>query len=139
VKSLSVDWGVILFIIGLAIFGYEVVWGADWRCYGTNEEGSYFYETESMIRSSENVRMWVKSVYTEEGLFHLVKWGGKEFQNLDFSLILCDVNCPERSIRYLRIVFYSKSGEVFYPMDNDEWHFFAPDSMPGILLKEICN
>ena len=139
-KSLSVRLGVIFLVIGLAIFTYAEVWGVNWENYGTDEEGSYFYDTESLDRLSKKiVRVWVQSVYTEKGISHWVEGGGKEFQNLDFSLIWSELNCAERSIRYLRIVFYSKNGEKYYPIDNDEWHFFAPDSMIGILSKELCK
>jgi hypothetical protein len=127
-------------VTALALFGYEIVWGAEWKFYGMNEEGSYFYDTGSMARLSESiVRVYVKSVYTEMGIFHWVSGGGEEFHNLDFSLIMSDFNCVERSIRYRSIIFYSKNGEVFHPISNDEWHFFAPDSMSGTLLKEICE
>lgn len=138
-KSLINKLGVVL-VIGLAIFGYAEGWGFNWKYYGTNEEGWYFYETETLKRLSQNiVRVCVQSIYTEKGISHWVRWGGKEFQNLDFSLVLSEYNCIERSIRHLRIRFYSKSEEVFYPIKNDEWHFFAPDSMSGTLFEELCK
>jgi hypothetical protein len=68
-----------------------------------------------------------------------VREGGKGFQDLDFTLISLELNCVNRSARYLQIVFYSKSGKVIYPMDNDEWHFIAPDSMIESLHKEFCK
>jgi len=68
-----------------------------------------------------------------------VKEGGKGFQNLDFSLILSEYNCIGRSVRHLRIRFYSKEGAVFYPIKNDEWQLFAPDAMAGALFEEICK
>ena len=139
-KSLPFKLGIILGIIGLPIFFYTEGWGFDWKYYGTNEEGSYFYETESMKRLSNNiVRVCVQSIYTERGVSHWVREGGREFQNLDFSLILSDFNCIERSIRHLRIAFYTKNEEVFYPIKNDEWHFFVPDSMSGLLFQEVCK
>ena len=139
-KSLSSKGGVILGIIGLAILGYAEVWGVDWKYYGTNEDGSYFYDTGSMTRLPKNlVEVWVQSAYTEKSISHWVREGGKDFQDLDFSLILFELNCEERSTRYLQIVFYSKSGEVFYPIENDEWHFIAPDSMTRTLHKELCQ
>jgi len=130
-KSLLSKLGVILGIIGLALFGYAEVWGGvDWKYYGTNEDGSYFYDTESTTRLSKNlVEVWVQSAYTEKSISHWVREGGKDFQDLDFTLISLELNCVERSARYLRIVFYSKNGKVFYPIDNDEWHFIAPDPM----------
>jgi len=137
-KSLPVKLGVIL--IGLAIFGCGKVWGLDWKYYGTNDEGSYFYETESVTGLSQNiVAVWVQSIYTEKGVSHWMREGGKEFQNLNFTLILSEYNCLERSIRHLSIVFYSKDDKVFYPIKNDEWHFFVPDSMSETLSKEVCG
>jgi len=130
----------VVFIIALSIFGHSEVWGFDWKYYGANEEGSYFYETESMTRlSGNNLRVCVQSIYTEKGVSHWVKEGGKEFQNLDFSLILSEFNCVERSIRHLRILFYSKDQKIFYPIKNDEWQLFVPDSMSGVLFQEICK
>jgi hypothetical protein len=139
-KSLSVKSGVILAIIGLAIFGSAEVWAVEWKNYGTNEDGSYSYDTESMTRPSRNtVRVWVLSVYTEKGISYWMNGGGKEFQNLDFTLIWSELNCVDRAIRHLRIVFYSKNREVFYPITNNEWHFFAPDSMSGDLNEAVCR
>ena len=127
-------------MICFSILAYADVRGFDWKYYGTNEEGSYFYEKETMTRPSQNtVRVCIQSIYTEKGVSHWVREGGKEFQNLDFSLILSDYNCIDRSVRHLRIRFYSKDREVFYPIKNDEWHLFAPDSMSGALFEEICK
>jgi surface-adhesin protein E len=139
-KSLSSKLGVFVGIIGLVLAGHTEGWGVDWKYYGTNEDGSYFYETESMTRLPNNlIRVWVQSSYSEKSISHWVREGGKGFQDLDFSLILLELNCVERSVRYLRIVFYSKKGKVFQPMENDEWHFIAPDSMTEALHKEICK
>ena len=130
----------VVFIIVLSIFIHSEVWGFDWKYYGTNEEGSYFYETESMTRLPDNnLRVCVQSIYTEEGVSRWVKEGGKEFQNLDFSLILSEFNCVEKSIRHLSIAFHSKDQKIFYPIKNDEWQLFVPDSMSGALFREICK
>jgi hypothetical protein len=137
---LSSKSGVLLGIIGLVLFGYTEGWGVDWKYYGTNEDGSYFYDTESITRPSKNlVEVWVQSAYSQKSISHWVREGGIGFQDLDFTLISLELNCVERSARYLRIVFYSKNGEVFHPMDNDEWHFIAPDSMIESLSKEVCK
>jgi hypothetical protein len=139
-KPSFIKVGMILGIIGLAIFGYAEAWGVNWKYYGTNEDGSYFYDTESMTRHPKDlIEVWVQSAYTEKSISHWVREGGKDFQDLDFTLISLELNCVERSARYLRIVFYSKNGKVFYPIDNDEWHFIAPDSMIESLHKEVCK
>jgi hypothetical protein len=74
-----------------------------------------------MTRLSQNVvRACGQSIYTEKGISHWVKEGGKGFESLDFSLVLSEYHCIERSIRHLRIRFYSKNEEVFYPIKNNE-------------------
>lgn len=139
-KPLRSKLGVFVGIIGLVLAGHTEGWGVDWKYYGTNEDGSYFYETESMTRLPKNlIEVWVQSAYSEKSISHWVGEGGKRFQDLDFTLILLQLNCVERSVRYLRIVFYSKNGKVFQPIDNDEWHFIAPDSMTEALHTEICK
>ncbi len=139
-KSSSGRVDVICLLIVFAIFPYAEVWGLDWKHYGTNEEGAYFYETESMLRPSKNsVRVWVQSVYTEKGISDWIRVGGKEFENLHLSLILFDLNCADKAIWHLQIAFYSRNGEVFYPVRNDEWQFFAPDSMSEALFKAVCK
>lgn len=139
-KSLSSKSGIILGIIGLVFLGYSEGWGVDWKYYGTNEEGSYFYDTESITRPSKNlVDVWVQSAYTQKSIAHWVREGGKHFQDLDFTLISLELNCVERSARYLQVVFYSKKGEVFSPINSEEWHFIAPDSMIESLHKEVCK
>jgi hypothetical protein len=136
----SAKVAVFAIVIGLNIFFYAEAWGFDWKYYGMNEEGTYFYETETVTRLSKQiVKVCVQSIYTEKGISQWVKWGGKEFQKLEFTLIMSELNCVEKSTRHLRIVFYSKEGEVFYPIKNEEWHFFAPDSMSGTLFNEICK
>ncbi len=139
-KSLLTKSGVIVGIAGFLIFTHADGWGVDWKYYGTNEDGSYFYDTESVTRLSKNlIEVWVQSAYTEKSISHWVREGGKGFQDLDFTLISLELNCVERSARYLQIVFYSKNGKVFYPINNDEWHFIAPDSMMESLHNEVCK
>jgi hypothetical protein len=132
--------GIIVGILGLVILGYSEGWGVNWKYYGTNEDGSYFYDTESIKRPSKNlVDVWVQSAYTQKSISHWVSEGGKNLEDLDFTLISLELNCAERSARYLQIVFYSKKGETFSPIHGEEWHFIAPDSMIESLHKEVCK
>jgi hypothetical protein len=65
-KSLLGKLGVVL--IGLAIFGYAEVWGADWKLLGTNEQISTYYDAQSITHPSENiVRVWTRMDFTEKG------------------------------------------------------------------------
>jgi len=140
-KSLLGKLGILLIAFGLTIFGStEVQGGTDWKYYGTNQDGSYYYFTESMARSSRNiVRVWVHSTYTDQGITRWVRGGGKEFQDLGSTLVLSELDCVYSAIRSLQIVFYSKSGEVIKLVNTKEWEFFAPDSMSEALYHEVCH
>jgi hypothetical protein len=136
IRSLSVKFAVIVLII----FNTAEAWGERWKYYGANENGGYFYDTESLTWPQGNIVMvLVQSAYTEKGISHWVREGGKEFQNLGYSLVWCELNCIEKSIRNLRIAFYSKGKEIFHPIGNDEWQLFVPDSMSEVLCKQVCK
>ncbi len=127
-------------VIILIVLNTSEVWAERWKYYGVNENGWYFYDTESLTRPQENIVMVaVQSTYTEKGVSQWVREGGKEFQNLGYSLVWSELNCAERSIRNLQIVFYSKGKEIFYPIRNNEWQLFVPDSMAEVLWKEVCK
>jgi hypothetical protein len=136
VRPLSINFLVILLIM----FNIVEAWGARWKYYGANENGWYFYEVESITRPSENVVVvLVQSAYTEKGVSHWVREGGEEFQNLGYSFVWCELNCAERAVRHLQIVFYSKEREIVYPIRDEEWQLFVPDSMSEVLFKEVCK
>jgi hypothetical protein len=128
-------------LLGFLIFCSGQAWGeAIWKYYGTNEDGSYYYDTETMTRQSkELVRVWVQSVYTDQGILHVVQGGGEEFQNLGYTLAWIELNCTDRAIRSLQILFYSKEVQVINPTNAKEWEFFVPDSMSEALYKTLCQ
>ena len=60
-KSLSVKLGVVLVFIGLTIFGYAEVWGADWKLFAETDSYECFYDAEDTVPSSNNiVDVWTK-------------------------------------------------------------------------------
>jgi len=128
-------------LFGLLIFWSGETWGGSpWKHYGSNEDGSYYYDAETMTRPvKEMVRVWVQSAYTDQGISHWVRGGGEEFQNLGYTLVLIELNCMDRSVRSLQIVFYSKDAEVLTPINAKEWEFFAPNSMSEALHEALCN
>jgi len=42
-KSLSVKLGVILAVVGLALFGYADVWGEDWKYFTSGADGTLIF------------------------------------------------------------------------------------------------
>lgn len=111
-----------------------------WKYYGTNENGSYYYDAERMVRpSKEIIRVWVQSAFTDQGISLWVQGGGEEFQHLGYTLAWIELNCRDRAIRLLQVAFYSSDLEGFSPTHSKEWEFFAPDSMFETLYKALCN
>jgi hypothetical protein len=136
IRSLAINSVAIVLIL----FNMAEAGGERWKYYGANENGWYFYDTESLTWPKETIALvLVQSAYTEKGVSHWVTEGGEEFENLGYSFVWCELNCAERSIRHLQIVFYSKGKEIFYPIRNDEWQLFVPDAMSEVLCKQVCK
>jgi len=140
-KSLSVRFGFILFIIGI-IFGYSEAWGADWKLLGTTEESEFFYDTASIVRPSGNIiRVWVTHIYNEKGVNTWVKKLGEQFENLDYCLELVEFDCPKRKMRLLSAQYYSKDGNIIQSLEFDKpsWWFVRPEKIDGSLYKGVCK
>ena len=138
-KSLLVKLGVIL--IGLAIFGCEEVWGADWKLYDSNERFSSYYDAQGITHPSKNiVRVWVRWNYTEKGVMDQVNKLGKKYENLSHSTCLWEINCLEKMRCLVSGTDYDNKGEVInsssFPL---EWRFITPESIAEGLYEEVCK
>ena len=138
-KSLSVKLGVV--IIGLAIFGYGEVWGADWKLLGSNEKISTYYDAQSVTLPSENiVRVWTKMNFTEEGVLDWVGKFGKKYENLSHLKFLMEIDRAEKKSRRLSSTFYDNNGIVISSSYSpSEWEFIIPDSVVDSLYEEVCK
>jgi hypothetical protein len=148
-KFLPVKLGVIL--IGLAIFGYTEVWGADWEKYAENErilccydkDSLIHYDGESLSQPSKNIiKVWAKFEYTDIGLTDpvLLKKFKKKINELDNSKSLYEINCVDRKYRILESMYYSKDGIVLL-MNSipSKWKYIVRESLNGALHKAICK
>jgi len=110
-KSLSAKVGVIL--IGLSIFAYAEVWGADWELLSSTDLYEVFYyvsESHSLYKST--VHVWIKLEYTEKGIAQFVSEFGKDYEKLSYSLEYWEINCPARKPRLLSVKQYSVEGNI---------------------------
>jgi hypothetical protein len=138
-KSLSVKLGVIL--IGLAIFTYAEVWGADWKLYAAHESFLAYYDTQSITRPSKNiVRVQTRSDITERGVLYLMRERGNEYENLNHFIILSEINCIEKKVRSLSITYYDNKGGVIYSSSSPgQFDSIVPGTNVEILYKEVCK
>jgi hypothetical protein len=112
-KLLSIKLKIVILIIGLIIISIGDVYGADWKPYYSNENFLAYYDVQSITRSSKNiVRVWVRSIYTENGVIDWVGSVGKEYENLSYSIDLWEINCIEKRNRLLSWTAYDNKGNV---------------------------
>jgi len=139
-KSLLVKLGVVI-LIGLAIFGYAEVWGADWKLYGSSENYYGYYDAQSITRTSKNiVRVWLRSNLTETGVTDAAGKLGKEFENVNYFIILREINCAEKKSQRLSMTYYDNKGRVIHSEGSPGgWEFIVPESMFDLLYKEVCK
>jgi hypothetical protein len=141
-KSLSVRLGVVL--IGLLVFAYAEVWGADWRLYDSNDLKKSYYNAGNIIRPSKDiVRVWVRWNFTEKGVKDTVRSMGKKLEKLEYSISLNEINCSEKTNRFLSSIYYDNDGKMIYSMSSSklptEWLFIVPESNTDNLYKKICK
>lgn len=140
-KTLSVKLGVILFIIGLTIFGTVEAWGADWKFFAGNAAGTWYYDAEGLTRLSQDiVRVWTIRKFTDKGVSEMVKKFGKQYKNIGHSKGLEEISCSEKKLRILSYIHYSKQGEVIPSKPSEgEWNYIIPDSQWESLYRLVCK
>jgi len=126
--------------IGIATVGYGESRGADWKVYGETVFGVSFYDTESITHPSKSiVRVWTKIVYSRNGMIRLVIRHGSRYENLSHSVRLWEINCVDKTYRFLSMQNYSQEGVVLFSEEGKkDWDFIVPDSMDENLYKEVC-
>jgi len=121
-KSSLGKLGVILVVIGLAIFSNAEVWGADWKQWTRIGDKVTYYDVESITRPSKNiVRVWTKYVFPDEAVRKRIKDGkmiaGDE-DILDCQLTLYEINFAQRIARELSGSTYSMMGKFLAAYSN---------------------
>jgi len=138
-KSILGKLGVIL--VGLTIFTYGEVWGADWKPYFVHEHFLAYYDTQSITHPSKNiVKVWTRWDYTEKGVIDNVGELGKRYENLSHCIVLREINCLEKTFRHLSLTYYdNKGGVIYFSTSPSELGFIVPESMAEVLYKEVCK
>ena len=123
-------------VVALGIFGYSEIDGADWKSLKKSFQGEFFYDTERITRSSEDiVGVWLRIVYSKEfkekeGLDHLNQTVG-----------LWEINCKDKQVCLLSTSHGSGEGEILSPQVwlPPEWKSIGPETIMDTLYKELCK
>ena len=124
-KSLSGKLGVVLFIIGLAIFGDIEVWGADWEEFAETTTGIFYYDVESVTSPSKGFyRVWIHNTTKHES-----------------SLI--EIDCKEKNYRVLDVIEYDETNRFkvkarYDYYDNTRWLVISQGTVPEPLHSILC-
>jgi hypothetical protein len=143
-KPISVKPGVTLIFIGLLLFCCSEGVGADWKLYASNDEGTYFYDTEGVRQISRDItEVWEKRVFPPKKVQRYVEKFGLKYKELDYGIRLLEVNCNERKFRSLQATYYKKDGFIdhlnFEAMGASVWHLVIPETTGDKLLNTICG
>ena len=136
-KSLFVKLGVIL--IGLIIFGYAEVWGADWKLIATQKEKGnfttyYYIETKKIKRlQGEKIRFWVvinsiPSGSPEPSMEKLPREGFTDYIELE---------CLNYRYRSVRTEAEAREGYVL--VTPIRWENIEPDSGYDKIREFLCH
>ena len=116
-KPFSVKLGVIL--IGLSIFAYMEVWGADWKYFALGGDGIfYWYDAQGMTyQPNRIVQVWIKKVKDEE-IMEMVKGGAKitvsELEQMtlekNYERSLIEIDCVGNTFSILQKLNYDSRG-----------------------------
>ena len=140
-KSLWVNLGVVLVVVGLAIFSYAEVQGTDWKLFKKTEDAKFYYDKKDITHSTQKiVKVWIRQVYTKKGKTDMVKLVGPRYGNLSYSINSLEFDCGARMIRFLSMTYYSKNGDVL-DLENtpNKWESIPPNSMFDALYEKICK
>jgi len=138
-KSLSVKLGVMLVIIGLAIFGNIEAWGADWKLIegskGSYGDSAYYIDMKSIKMISEaKVRFLILTVFlppgkTKPSIEEARKQGSTDYIELD---------CSEKKYRSVKSERESREGYTpFRPTHH--WYNIEPDSVYEKMGEVVCD
>ncbi len=140
-KLLSIKLKIVILIIGLIIISVGDVYGADWKLYWFHEKLFAYYDAQSITHPSKNiVRVWTRTDYTEKSAIDMVGKLGKKYENLSYTIILCETNCVKKMSRFLSGTYYDNRGGVIDSSNSpSEWFFIIPKSVGDSLYEEICK
>jgi len=141
-KANAVKLEGLLFVIGFLILGNVEVWGEGWKDLEQTDEEAVSYDTGSVTRPSNgNVRVLVRTVFSEKGVDIHVKEFGEGVKNLNHVEDLLEFNCVDKKTRVLQSTIYAKDGNILASDTSSEleWRVIIPDSLGETLYNEVCK
>ena len=134
--------GIILVISVLVLSGCASGWSAEWKQFFKTEYSQYYYDSETLAYPTDmNVKASVKLVFTDKGVQSTVETLGRGYQNLEYSIQSLEINCAVKTLNLLRVVAYSKSGDVISREEytSSDWRSISTKTPYEALMRAVCK
>ena len=114
---------------------------ANWSMYSVNKGEAYLYDQDSIKSTGQSVQVWTRLVMGTKSIDEIANMLGKKYENVTYSNYLEELQCSEKKIRILAIVFYSKDNDAIeYINYNDpKWVAIPPETVFDRLHREVCK
>jgi hypothetical protein len=132
----------ILLIVSLILAGYREAGAVDYRLFAENDEGLFYYDIETITRSSKDtVQVWVREVFSGQGKRVMSRILGEGHADLDHSILQEELNCRDKTFRYLSRAIYTKHGAMLSSSKSQIGKFEAiqPNSVDEVLYNTVCG
>jgi|LQYC01.1.fsa_nt_gi hypothetical protein len=76
----------------------SVVYGADWKYFGTDADGTdWFYDTQSILRGQDTTKVWAKSIFTDKTKASYIKEFPNQpvIENASYDSVRMEINCSK--------------------------------------------
>jgi len=151
-NKLLIKFGIILIgIWSLFIYGFNKAEGAEWKLFQATLVGNiYYYDSTSIKRFPNDIRVWVKIIETTG----LSKEDVKELKDPKKAMgvikkarekstsewkQLFEINCSARMVRVLSATLYDTNGMIKEDYEiPSEWVHIAPNSVTNYLAEILC-
>lgn len=119
----------------------QIAAAADWNMYGLNKGEAYLYDKHTLKYNGDMVRVWTRLVLNEKSIGDLTNLLGKKYEGVSYSNYLEEVQCADKKIRVLSIVFYNKENDVLGSVNYDDsnWVAIPPESIFDRLHGKVCH
>ena len=132
--------GVVIAMVGFAVFGYAEVWGVDWELLEKIENAKSYHDKRDAPSSEKIVKVWIKQVYTEKDKNIMISLVGARYENLSYSINSLQFDCNGKLIRFLSTTNFSENGDLLgLENPSDKWEPIPPNSMFDALYKLVCK
>jgi hypothetical protein len=103
-----------------------------WNNYAIESDDTiYFYDTKSVIKKNENVKVWIK--------FGEPTNDNKETRLYKEAIALKEINCSTRLIRSIEWNYLSMRNEYNKYTSPTKWENIEPETSNDALLEEVCT